>query len=93
MRRATQDANSLDAWSEIMKRGNNGGYANAWLIGNVNSKEIARLELGLRYVGYEKKRDGYFIGSNVAENRKILRHESERTDTDIRTSSVARRVR
>jgi hypothetical protein len=93
MRRATQDANSLDAWSEIMKRGNNGGYANAWLIGDINSKEIARLELGLKYVGYEKKRDGYFVGSNVAENRKILRHETERNDTDIRLSSIARRVR
>lgn len=93
MRRATQDAGTLDAWAEIMKRGNNGGYANAWLLGNVNSKEIARLELGLKYVGYEKTRDGYFIGSNVAENRKILRHETERSDTDIRLSSVARRVR
>src|SRR5882724_1054481 len=93
MRRATQDAKSLDEWSEIMKRGNNGGYANAWLLGDINTKEIARLELGLKYVAYEKKRDGYFIGSNVAENRKILRHETERNDTDIRLSSVARRVR
>jgi hypothetical protein len=93
MRRATQDAGSLDAWSEIMKHGNNGGYANAWLLGNVNTREIARLELGLKYVGYEKKRDGYFVGSNVAENRKILRLETERSDTDIRSSSVARRVR
>src|SRR5437867_98533 len=33
MRRATQDAGSLDQWCEIMKAGNNGGYANAWLLG------------------------------------------------------------
>ena len=53
-RRATQDASSIVEWCEIMKRGNNGGYANAWLLGDVNSGEIARLELGLKYVGFEK---------------------------------------
>lgn len=93
MRRATQDAGSLDAWSDIMRRGNNGGYANAWLLGDVNTREIARLELGLKYTAYEKKRDGYFIGSNIAEDPKILKLETERSDTDIRTSAVARRVR
>ncbi len=93
MRRATQDAASLDKWAEIMTHGNNGGYANAWLLGNVNTKEIARLELGLKNVAWEKKRDGFFVGSNVAEDRKILLHETDRKDTDIRSSSVARRVR
>jgi hypothetical protein len=93
MRRATQDAGSLDAWADIMKRGNNGGYANAWLLGDVNTREIARLELGLKNVAFEKKKDGYFVGSNVAEDRKILKQETERNDTDIRLSSVARRVR
>ena len=33
MRRATQDASSIDGWCTIMKKGNNGGYANAWLLG------------------------------------------------------------
>jgi hypothetical protein len=93
MRRATQDADSIDAWCQVMKRGNNGGYANAWLIGNIHSREIARLELGLKYVGFEKKKDGYFIGSNVAEDPKILRLETDKNDVDIRASSVSRRVR
>ena len=31
MRRATQDATNIDQWCAIMKKGNNGGYANAWL--------------------------------------------------------------
>jgi hypothetical protein len=48
MRTATQYASSIDEWCEIMKKGNNGGYANAWLIGDVNTNEIARLELGLK---------------------------------------------
>ena len=93
MRRATQDAASLDQWCEIMKRGNNGGYANAWLLGDVNTKEIARLELALKHVAFEKKRDGCFTGSNLAEDLKILRLETESEETDIRASSVARRVR
>jgi hypothetical protein len=93
MRRATQDASSIDEWVSIMKRGNNGGYANAWLIGDINTNEIARLELGLKYVGFEKKRDGFFIGSNIAEDLRILRLETDVDDGDIRLSSVARRVR
>jgi hypothetical protein len=93
MRRATQDAGSIDQWCEIMKRENNGGYANAWLVGDINSKEIARLELGLKFVGFERSSDGYFVGCNVAENLKILRFETDANDVDIRVSSVARRVR
>jgi hypothetical protein len=93
MRRAMQDAGSIDEWCAIMKRGNNGGYANAWLLGDVNTGEIARLELGLKYAGLEKKRDGYFTGSNVAEDLKILRLETDAHETDIRKSSVARRLR
>ena len=93
MRRATQDASSIQEWCEIMKRDNNGGYANAWLIGDINTNEIARLELGLKYIGFEIKKEGYFIGSNVAENLNILRFETKRDETNIKYSSVARRVR
>jgi hypothetical protein len=93
MRQATQYASSIDEWCEIMKKGNNGGYANAWLLGDIKSNEIARLELGLKYVGFEKKKDGYFIGSNVAEDMKILRFETRTDETNIKSTSVARRVR
>jgi hypothetical protein len=94
MRSATQYASSIDEWCDIMKKGNNGGYANAWLIGDVNTNEIARLELGLKYVGFEKKKDGYFIGSNVAEDLRILRFETKMTDnTNIKNDCISRRVR
>jgi len=93
MRRATQDAGSIDEWCAVMKRGNNGGYANAWLLGDVNTGEIARLELGLKHTGFERKKDGCFIGSNVAENLKILRFETSVSGTDIRENNVSRRVR
>jgi hypothetical protein len=93
MRRATQDATSIDEWCDVMKRGNNGGYANAWLLGDVRSGEIARLELGLKHIGLERKRDGFFVGSNIAEDLKVLRLETEANESDVRLSSVARRVR
>jgi hypothetical protein len=93
MRRAAQDASTIDQWCDIMKQGNNGGYANAWLIGDVNTGEIARLELGLKHVALERLKDGFFIGSNVAENVQILRLETNTRETDIRVSDVARRVR
>src|SRR5512138_2965426 len=93
MRRATQDADGIDAWVEIMKRGNNGGYANAWLLGDVNTGEIARLQLGLKNVVLDRSRDGYFAGSNVPASLRILRHETGLNETDVRRSGVARGVR
>jgi hypothetical protein len=93
MRSAAQTAASIEQWCSVMKQGNNGGYANAWLLGDVRSGEIARLELGLRQVAFEKKRDGYFIGANVAEDLKLLRLETSVDETDIRLSAAARRVR
>jgi hypothetical protein len=93
MRRATQDASSIDEWCAIMLKGNNGGYANAWLIGDVKTNEVARLELGLKNVGFERTKDGYYVGSNLAENIRILRLETDERETDIRISDVARRVR
>jgi hypothetical protein len=92
-RRATQDASSIDEWCAIMRKGNNGGYANAWLIGDTKTNEIARLELGLKHTGFERTTDGFYAGSNVAEDVKILRHETNARETDIRNSDVARRVR
>jgi hypothetical protein len=93
MRRATQYASNIDEWCKIMREGNNGGYANAWLIGDINTNEIARLELGLKYIGFERTKDGYFTGSNVAEDLRILRFETKTKEEDIKESSIARRVR
>jgi len=92
-RRATQDASSIDTWAAIMTGGNNGAYANSWLIGDVNTNEIARLELGLKYTSLEKKRDGFFTGSNIAEDLRILRLETNTNSEDIRNNAVSRRVR
>jgi len=93
MRRATQDAATIDDWCRIMKQGNNGGYANAWLLGDANTGEIARLELGLKIVAFERTKDGFFTGSNIAEDPRLLRFETNVNETDIRDFAVARRVR
>ena len=93
VRRAMQDASSIDEWCEIMKKGNNGGYANSWLVGDIKTNEIARFEIGLKYVGFEKKKDGYFSGSNIADDLKILRRETKSNELNIKLPNIARRVR
>ncbi len=75
MRRATQTAKGLDEWAKVMKEGNNGGYANTWLMADANTGEIGRLELGLKVVRYEKKRDGAFVGSNFPQDSELIRRE------------------
>lgn len=93
VRRAMQDASSIDEWCDIMKKGNNGGYANSWLLGDIKTNEIAKLELGLQYVGFEKKTDGWFSGSNIADDLKILRRETKSNEVNIKMPNIARRVR
>ncbi|MBV9266455.1 MAG: peptidase C45, partial [Acidobacteriaceae bacterium] len=70
-RRAMQYSESIDDFAGIMKQGNNGGYANAWLVGDINKNEIARLELGLKNVTLERSTDGYFVGANFPVNPKL----------------------
>lgn len=92
-RKAMQYAESIDQWVQIMVEKNNGAYANSWLLGDINSGEIARFELGLKHYRLEKKTNGYFTGSNVAEDVKILREETTASYDDIRHRAVSRRVR
>lgn len=93
VRRAMQDASSIEEWCEIMKKGNNGGYANSWLLGDIKTNEIARFELGLKYFSLEKKKDGYFTGSNLVNDLKILRRETHSNNEDIKSPIVARKIR
>ncbi len=92
-RRAMQYANSIDDWVRLVAEQNNGAYANSWLLGDVNTGEIARFELGLRYQKLERTRDGWYAGSNVAEDPAILRLETTASYDDVRAPAVARRVR
>jgi hypothetical protein len=93
MRKAMQYAKNLDECNNIMIEHNNGGYANSWLFGNVNTGEIERLELGLENNKIDKKFDGYFSGSNITEDIKLLRSETDDDNNDIRNDNIARKVR
>lgn len=92
-RKAMQYANNIDEWAEIMLENNNGALANSWLLGDIKTNEIARLELGLKHHSLEKKKDGYFPGSNVTDDIKILREETSASYDDVRDGRVARRER
>jgi len=92
-RKAMQYANSIDEWAQTMIENNNGAYANSWLLGDINTGQIARLELGLKNNSLEKKATGYITGSNVTDNVEILREETEANYDDIRNPRVARRER
>jgi len=94
-RLAMQGADDLDGFVRIMQRGNNGGYANSWLLADRESGEIMRFEQGLEYQGIERKDDGYFVGFNGAVDPRIRNLEcSGGSDFfDTRTAVGARRVR
>ena len=92
-RKAMQYANSIDAFADIMKEGNNGGYANDWLVADRKTNEIASLELGLKNVTLERKTDGYFVGSNFPINEKLTREETDFNLKDMGESANTRHVR
>lgn len=93
-RKAMQYGNSLDDFVAIMKKQNNGGYANSWLLGDIKSGEIMRFELGLKFFNIERKKDGYFIGINAAFDDRIRNLECVGSNfVDIRKPSGSRRVR
>jgi Phospholipase B len=92
-RRAMQYASTIDEWVRIMREGNNGGYANSWLIGDRKTGEIARLELGLKNSPLERTRDGYFAGANFPCDAKLCAEETTFDPKASGTSPNARRKR
>jgi hypothetical protein len=93
-RKAMQYATSIDEYAAIMKAGNNGGYANTWLIADTRKNEIGSLELGLKNVTLKKTSDGYYAGSNYPENPKLIKEEAYDFPVhDAGISANARRVR
>jgi hypothetical protein len=93
-RKALQYANSVDDVVATMRDGNNGGYANDWLIGDRKTGEIAYLELGLKNTPLWRTKDGYFVSSNFARDPKLIKEETTGFNyNDLSTSPNARRVR
>ncbi len=93
-RKALQYAGSIDDYTRIMLDGNNGGYANDWLLGDRKTGEIAQFELGLRAYKLWRTKDGVFAGSNWARDPKVLKADTPQFDpNNLETSPNARRVR
>ena len=70
-RKALQYANSIDEYVQIMLDGNNGGYANDWLLADNNSGEVARFEIGLKLHRVWRTKDGYFVGRELPQRSQI----------------------
>lgn len=87
-RKAMQYATSIDEYAAIMRKGNNGGYANSWLVGDRKTGEIAYLELGLHHTPLEKKRDGYFVSANFSKDPMVIRDDTPGFDPKKMSSSM-----
>jgi Phospholipase B len=92
-RKALQYGTSIDEVAQLFKTGNNGGYANDWLIADMRRNEIASLELGLKHVTLERKTDGYFVGSNFPINPQLASEETTFKTGDPTNSANARHTR
>ncbi len=92
-RKALQYANSIDDYVRIMVAGNNGGYANDWLLGDRKTGEIAQFELGLKNHRVWRTKDGYFVGSNFASDPKVISEETTFDPNNPASSPNARRTR
>jgi hypothetical protein len=92
-RKAMQYARSIDDYVRIMLDGNNGGYANDWLLADNSTGEIARFELGLKHHSVERTRDGVFVGSNFPVGEKLIAEETKFDVKNKASSPNARRTR
>jgi hypothetical protein len=94
IRDAMQYGRSLDNYCEILLEGNSGDYANSWLFGDINTNEILRIELGLKFHNIERTKNGYFIGFNAPYDERIRNIEVQNSGMyDIRRHQGARHVR
>ncbi len=75
-RSAAQYSENLDDVYRWFEKGNNGGYSNTWLIGDLKANEIGKLELALRNVVFSRSKQGWYSGSNIAEDAKVLREDA-----------------
>ncbi|HTY57210.1 MAG TPA: C45 family peptidase [Bacteroidota bacterium] len=92
-RKAAQYASSIDQFDSIMTAGNNGGYANTWLVGDTRTNEIGKLDLGLKHTRLWRTHDGAFVGSNFATDEGLLQDETTFDTHDSTNSPLAREKR
>ena len=94
IRTAMQYARTIDGYVSLLINGNSGDYANSWLIADIKTNEIARIELGLKYHSVDRTKNGYLIGFNAPFDPRIRNIEVNNSGFyDIRRHQGARRVR
>jgi hypothetical protein len=94
IRKAMQYGNNMDEYCNILLNENSGDYANSWLFGDINTNEILRIELGLKYHNIERTKNGFFIGFNAPYDDRIRNLEVVNSGFyDIRRHQGARYVR
>lgn len=92
-RRAAQYAETIDDFVRIMTGDNNGAYANDWLVGDLKTQEIARLELGLKNQRVWRTRDGYYAGANFPSDEKLIAEETTFDPGNASLSVLIRKAR
>ena len=92
-RKALQYGRSIDDFARIMLDGNNGGYANDWLLGDNTTGEVARFELGLKHHRLDRTKDGVFVGANFPIDPKLIAEETKFNPANKASSPNARRTR
>jgi hypothetical protein len=94
IRTAMQYAATIDGYVSLLVNGNSGDYANSWLIADIKTNEIARIELGLKYHSVDRTKNGYLIGFNAPFDPRVRNIEVNNSGFyDIRRHQGARRVR
>ncbi|MHB8055880.1 MAG: C45 family autoproteolytic acyltransferase/hydrolase [Candidatus Aminicenantales bacterium] len=92
-RKAAQYAASIDDFVRIMTTDGNGAYANDWLVGDLKTNEIARLELGLKNHRVWRTMDGYYVGANFPLDEKLIAEETTFNPNNAGQSVFVRRDR
>ncbi len=92
-RKALQYSRSIDEFVSTMLYGNNGGYANDWLVGDNKTGEIALFELGLKNHAVKRTGDGAFFGANYPETEKLRLEETRFDPGKTESSPLARKAR
>jgi len=92
-RKALQYAGNIDEYVKIMVDGNNGGYANDWLLADNRTGEVARFELGLKIHRVWRTKDGYYVGANFPSDPRLIEEETDFNPNDQASSMNARHLR
>ena len=92
-RKALQYAKSIDEYVQIMLDGNNGGYANDWLLADNSTGEIARFEIGLKMHRVWRTKNGYFVGANFHSHPAFMKAETDFNPNVMSSSPNARHKR